>query len=510
MVCVSLAALVVAGCQQSGDKGGGPTTQVDATQLQSAVADPASKRFYEARGWSGAWDEKQAKSLEAAIGDAGRHGINPESFLKDLRAGGDGAAGEAMRTKVALAYAHALAFGMVAPDKLFDVYTVPKPRIDLAAGLAQALQAGDIQTWLASLAPQDPEYRALSEEYLRYRARAPQDKGPPITPGGKIDPGKKDPRLAQIVQALRTGGYLQAPQSNPPQKGQSQPQPTPAVERYSSDMVQAVKRLQADYGIKPDGVIGESTIEALNNGASERARILAVNLERRRWLDRQPPATRIDVNTAAAFLNYWRDGQLAHHARVVNGQPGWETPELGSPIARLVANPDWTIPDSIEEKEIRPKGAAYMRSQHIVEKNGRLVQESGPTNALGQVKFDMINNQSIYLHDTPAKALFASDERHSSHGCVRVQDAIGFARLIANDQGVLDQFNKALATGKESEVPLKAKIPVRLIYHSAYLDGGRIVFRPDPYGWDDKLALALGLGGAIRHHVIKQVDDVGP
>ena len=93
---------------------------------------------------------------------------------------------------------------------------------------------------------------------------------------------------------------------------------------------------------------------------------------------------------------------------------------------------------------------------------------------------------------------------------MRVQDAVGFARLLANDQGVLDQFNQALGTGKKTEVPFKTQIPVRLMYHSAFLDGGRIVFRPDPYGWDDKLAMALGLGGAIRHHVVKKVEDIGP
>jgi murein L,D-transpeptidase YcbB/YkuD len=44
--------------------------------------------------------------------------------------------------------------------------------------------------------------------------------------------------------------------------------------------------------------------------AGERARQIAVNLELLRWLDRDPPPTRIDVNTAAAFLEYRRDAAL--------------------------------------------------------------------------------------------------------------------------------------------------------------------------------------------------------
>ena len=503
LVCVSLAALIASGCNQGSGSGGSQAAeQVDPAQLRTAVTDPPSRKFYEARNWAAAWNDEHATALEQAIGDAQKHAINPESFLKDARAEGGAAQREAGLTKAALAYAQALALGMVRPDKLYEVYTLKRPKVDLAAGLSQALQSGDVGGWLASLAPSDPEYQALSAEYLRYKARAPQDKGPPIANGDKIAPNDSDARIPAITAALRSGGYLPAQQQ--------QQQATRPNQVYSRDLVQAVSKLQADYGIKPDGVIGESTVEALNNGAAERARILAVNLERRRWLDRQPAATRIDVNTAATELRYWRDGALAHQARVVTGQPGWETPELASPIFRLVANPDWTVPESIETEELRPKGAAYMASQNIVEKNGRLVQEPGPKNALGQVKFDMLNDEAIYLHDTPAKALFASEERHSSHGCVRVQDAVGFARLLANDQGVLDQFNQALGTGKKTEVPLKSRIPVRLMYHSAFLDGGRIVFRPDPYGWDDKLAMALGLGGAIRHHVVKKVEDIGP
>src|SRR3546814_16597220 len=78
--------------------------------------------------------------------------------------------------------------------------------------------------------------------------------------------------------------------------------------RYTLEMAEAVRRLQADHGIKADGVVGADTLQVLNTGAAGRARQLAVNLELRRWLNRTPPATRIDVNTAAATLDYWHDG----------------------------------------------------------------------------------------------------------------------------------------------------------------------------------------------------------
>ena len=143
-------------------------------------------------------------------------------------------------------------------------------------------------------------------------------------------------------------------------------------------------------------------------------------------------------------------------------------------------------------------------------RNGQIVQKSGPTNSLGLVKFDLRNDQAIYLHDTPAKALFRRDERHESHGCVRVDDALGFARLIAQDQGVLEQWERALATGEETFVNLPHEIPVRLLYHTAWAEGGRIVFAPDAYNWDEDVAEALGLPARPRRAPTRRDRDIGP
>ena len=523
LACVSLAALLAAGCDMVQDGGGSAATaaaeidreKVTPQDLQAAVKDERVKAFYAARGWQPIWTEELAGKLEAAFGDSGRHAINAESFLKNARTGASAAEREAGLTLATLDYAQALAGGMVDPAKIYEVYEVTRPKVDVRSGFASAVESGEIGPWLAGLAPADPEYRALSEAYLAYKNKAgAQKRAEQIPFGGKIERGGKDPRVPAIAASLRNNGYLAAPAPAPrPKDGKQAPkQSAPQAESttYTAEMAAAVSRLQEDYGIKPDGVIGDDTLEALNIGPVERARILAVNLERRRWLARQAPATRIDVNTAAAFLDYWRDGAKVDSRRVVVGQPDWETPELSSPMTRLVANPPWTVPESIAEEEILPKGAAYMAAENIVSKNGRLVQEPGPKSALGLVKFDMANKHQIYLHDTPAKALFASSERHSSHGCARVEDALGFARLIARDQGLGERFEKALATGEETPVNLKEQIPVRLLYHTAYWDGSRVLFRTDPYGWDDKLAQALGLGGQVRARVRKHVEDVGP
>jgi len=428
-LCIAAALAALTGCSDPGQ----PAEAGAAAELRQAARDPRAQRFYEARGWRPAWTDERAAALDAAIGDAERHGLDPESLVPRFPNGASPGARDAARTMAALDYASALARGRTDPKRLGEVYEIPRPDPDLAAGLARAADGGDLGAWLASLAPQDEEYRALSAAYLEARR--------------------------QIAAA----------------------------------------------GARPPAA-------ALAN-----ARTLAVNLERRRWLERTPPETRIDVDTGAAMLSYIRDNEVADRRRVVVGRPTNETPALASPMVRLVANPTWTVPRSIQQREIEPKGAGYMARNNMEWRDGQIVQAPGPRNSLGLVKFDMQNTHAIYLHDTPAKGLFGADERHRSHGCVRVFDALGFARLIAEHEGVLAQWERARARDDDEEaeheeafVSLPRPIPVRLLYHTARVENGQVVIVPDIYGWDDSVARALGLPAGPRRAARVQAGDVGP
>ena len=461
------------------------TTTASNTQQPAAAAAPAAAPT--------GWTTTTAGQLRKAIAARGAHGLDRMSFDASAQPG----AGDDALTKAALAYGKALSQGATDPTKLFDVYTVPRPQVDLGRGLAAALQAGDVGKWLAGLAPQDENYARLSKAYLatpkweQTPASAIPDTGKPIKPG------EADPRVPAIAHQLAAFDYLD--------KAAAQ------GDRLTPAMILAIKKMQADYGIKPDGMIGSAALGILNLSDADRARAIAVNMERLRWLDRNAPTTRIDVNLAAARLSYWRDGKLVDSRKVVVGEPDKETPQLGSPIFRLVANPTWTVPRSVEKKEMAGKGAGYLRANNLAWKNGWLVQQSGPKNSLGLVKFDMSNDHAIYLHDTPAKQLFAEIQRQRSHGCVRVEDALGFAELLAKDEGVTDQWHAARATGKETFVKLPKEIPVRLLYQTVLFDdAGEPVIRADPYGWNDRVAVALGLGTSASYKPAARDADVGP
>jgi L,D-transpeptidase YcbB len=435
----ALALLAATGCNSGG---GGATSNASAQAegvtpeaLRSAVGnDEGLRRFYEARQWQSAWNDEAAEQLNGTLGNAVRHGLDPKAFTDEAARGSSPVEREVARTKAALSYANALAHGRADPKRLFEVYTLPRNQVDVPAGLAQAVNEGKAAEWIESLAPQDDEYRRLSEAYVQHLQATQQPQQPQQGQNGQAD-----------------------------QKGKAKGKATPPAQQAPM-------------------------------AARDRAVVLAVNLERRRWLVRNPDATRIDVNTAAAFLRYHRDGEVADQRVVVNGEPGWETPQLGSPLFRLVANPNWTVPESIQRDELSKLSPAQLARRKISQENGRMVQQPGPENALGLVKLDMRNDEAIYLHDTPSKAAFQQPLRHLSHGCVRVSDAIGFARLIADHTGKRAEFDQALANPerKTTFIDLGTEIPVRLLYHTAYFDGDRLMFAPDPYGWDAKVAEALG------------------
>ena len=439
-------------------------------------------------------DNKAEQQIRDAIAQAPSHGLKPDLFLKG------GEKGEAL-VQAGLKYASALANGYTDPTKLHEVYTIPRAKTDVRAGMQQALQNGNVGDWMNSLAPQTDEYRALSKAFVRYAKLAGQTDRQPIPAGTPIKPGARDPRIPAIVAVLRSGGYI-------PEQQQGTADPV----TYSSALVAAVKKFQSDSGTKPDGILGKETIGALSTGPAERARQLAVAMERLRWLQRDPPKTRIDVNTAASFIDYWRDGEHVDRRKVINGEPDKPTPQLQAPIYRLVANPTWTVPDGIAAKEVADKGSAWLAKNDYVQKDGHWVQESGPKNSLGLVKFDMQDDEAIYLHDTPAKAVFAQDDRHRSHGCVRVENAVQFATALAQQEGILDQFQKAMQGNDETFIKLPHEIPVRLLYQTAFWDGSRIQFRPDVYGWDENIAKALELapGPPVQIQQPESSDDVGP
>ena len=478
---------------------------ISAAALQAEAQGTSVQDFYAKAGWVAIWSPQAEQALTTSLEKRSGHGLNRVQFLPDLSK--LSAAGrEIALTHAALMFASALARGVADPAKTHNIYTHPRPEVDLASQLVAAVRAGRVDAWLDSLAPDSPEYRALADAYLQQQKAASQENVAQIASGDLIRPGDRDPRIHQIVSALVENRYLTMPVPASPVP----PQSTDGT-LYTADIVMAVEAFQHDYDISDDGVIGADTLAILNVRPGDRARSIAVAMERLRWLTREPPATRIDVNTAAAELSYFRDGKLVDQRNVVVGKPGKETPQISTSMFRLVANPTWTVPKSIQRGELAGKSATYFRRNNMSWHNGWIVQGSGPRNSLGLVKFDLQNNLAIYLHDTPAKSLFDRHQRQLSHGCVRVSDALGFAQILAEHQDIADRWSQARATGRIAYIKLPQAIPVRLLYRTVYVSqANQVTYRTDPYGWNVAVAEALGFGKDAGKQFRSEIDDIGP
>ncbi|NIJ06422.1 murein L,D-transpeptidase YcbB/YkuD [Sphingomonas vulcanisoli] len=223
---------------------------------------------------------------------------------------------------------------------------------------------------------------------------------------------------------------------------------------------------------------------------ADRDRIRA-NMERWRWMPRDLGSDYLYVNVPSYRLRVVQDGEATSTYTVVVGAPATPTPQMVSPATSLVVNPWWNVPQSIIRKEnMRPGKAGFVYASANGQASFR--QPPGPRNALGKIKFNLINDQAIYLHDTPAKAGFARDQRDLSHGCVRVKDIAGLASELMRDGGDDGELQDALGQSKTATVMLPKRWPVYLVYFTMDRgDDGDLVTYGDPYDRDAKLIAQL-------------------
>jgi murein L,D-transpeptidase YcbB/YkuD len=472
-----------------------------------ATIQPDVRAFYEKNGWTPVWTPARVQALQTVASRAERHGLAQGDHFDFERLAADRERSEMLTTAALLTYCRVLAEGRIRPETVEDLWEMRKNRVDLPGGLHDALTRNALLDWVEGLAPTDIGYANLSAGYVRYR-RLIRDGGgwPAFRPGANIEPGQSDPRIPVLIERLMAEGDISAPVG-------ARLLAEGLV--YGPELQEAVRGFQVRHGLLGDARIGSGTQRSLSATAENRARQIALNLERRRWLARDVPDERIEVNTAAAIMVYWKDGKPTHSNRVVVGTPANQTPSLEKPFASVVANPPWYVPAGIARNEILPRGPAYLAANDMYVQNGTVIQRAGPQAALGYVKFELRDSYAIFLHDTPSKAAFNNAYRHRSHGCVRVQGAIDFARLLLSpDPTKLGEFDTALDSRRTTRVTTGREIGVRLLYWTAFVDGqGRVAFREDVYKRDDKLADALGIAVNLPAPVIDgraDENDVGP
>ncbi|MDO8997827.1 MAG: L,D-transpeptidase family protein [Sediminibacterium sp.] len=271
---------------------------------------------------------------------------------------------------------------------------------------------------------------------------------------------------------------------------------------FDTSMVLAVKKFQERHGIDVDGVIGNKVITDLNIPLKKRVEQLLINMERARWMPPQQDSTFVLVNIPEFKLRVFEKSKIALQMNVIVGSSANNTVIFNGNLQYIVFSPYWNVPESIVRNEILPAirrnpGYIAKHNMEITQYIGGLPQirqKPGANNALGRVKFLFPNNFSIYLHDTPNRNLFAQTNRGLSHGCIRIAEPKKFAEFLLRDQPKYTStaIDSLMYLEKEKWVTLKKKIPVFLVYFTAWVDqSGELHFRRDIYKHDQKMAEKL-------------------
>ena len=225
---------------------------------------------------------------------------------------------------------------------------------------------------------------------------------------------------------------------------------------------------------------------------SARRELIRANMERWRWMPRDLGSRHIIVNVPAFTAALVENGRVLARHRAVVGKRTTPTPQLSTRAVAVTLNPWWNVPQSIvAEMGGRVAGFDVRRTEA-----GTLIvrQPPGPRNALGRVKIEMPNQYAIYLHDTPAQALFSRPVRAFSHGCIRTQGIRDLAARLLEPTGQWDraQIDQAIATGDNQSVSLAQPIPVYIAYFTAAATtDGNVVTYADIYGRDAPVRQAL-------------------
>lgn len=414
---------------------------------------------------------------------------------------------ELLMTQALLAYTNDIYSGRFVPLEMDKDWHMKPRELDNGSFLLDVSRQPSIAALLSSLAPAHGIYQALQKRLAEYMQLAEQGGWPMIDKGPTLRPGMQHEQIKQIRQRLSITGDLK-----------DSAQMDSSI--YDESLVEAVKHYQKRNGLAADGMIGKATRATMNVPVEQRVIQMRINLERWRWLPLEFKGRFMLVNMAGYMLYGVQDRDIVMEMPVIVGKKFRATPSFNHQMSYIELNPYWNVPISIALEDLIPvqkKDPEYFKNKNIRVFRGwkedaeeldpaevdwskvnenyfpyRLRQDPGPGNSLGTMKFMFPNEYAIYLHDTPHRELFERNDRAFSSGCIRVQDPLFLATYVmgdTTDQGRA-RIKKLLDGGENQALHLPKKIPIYLVYMTAWVDREQnLNFRKDIYD-RDQLMLA--------------------
>jgi murein L,D-transpeptidase YcbB/YkuD len=366
-------------------------------------------------------------------------------------------------------------------------------------------------------------YQRIKEALLSYSAIQVRGGWPALPADAKLAPGASGAEVALLRRRLVISDDM------PPEQE--------AGDIYDASVSDGVRRFQMRHGLEGTGSVDARTLRALNVPVVHRIKQLEASLERLLGMDFVFAERYVVVNIPAAFVEAVSHDKVERRYRVIVGKVDKPSPTLTAYITAVNLNPTWTVPLSITKNEIfarMRRDPTYISRMHMRvlgahdeeldpgsidwsserSPNFTVRQDSGGFNALGNLKIDMPNPYSVYMHDTDTRRLFADDYRFDSHGCTRVDNVRDLAAWILED---VPGWNRAaidagIAAGVLKIVNLPHKMPVAWVYLTGWVThDGTVNFREDVYKHDDTLdrnALADAAAGGFVAPVPRDVRQV--
>ena len=271
---------------------------------------------------------------------------------------------------------------------------------------------------------------------------------------------------------------------------QHSPGPLATLDVDIANAVNAGRLTEYLHGLLPQDARYAALRDALDETPEPARRdAIRASMERWRWMPRALGTDYIWVNVPTYRLALYRGATVTATHDVVVGAPKTPTPMLSANVGSIIVNPWWTLPPTVlHEGAGRRYSSARGYVYQTIHGKTYIRQKPGPLNALGRMKIDMPNAWAIYLHDTPSKGGFLQTDRALSHGCIRVKNITTLASELY-DPAVIDG---ALQTYRMKTLPVKASVPVYIVYFTAAPDAdGKVVTYGDPYARDAGLIAAL-------------------
>ncbi len=303
--------------------------------------------------------------------------------------------------------------------------------------------------------------------------------------------GDKDDSIPVLRQILQSLGYLEKVTDSP---------------FFDMELEKAVKAFQTGHCLGAGGVIEDETKVRLNWSYTKRLKMISDSISKIKNLVCASRTVIINIPTYSLYA--FEDEKLKMSMKVIVGRPERPTPLMTSYVDGVEFNPVWVVPHTILFEDKLPK---IQEDPEFLEKNNFKIfdhndeevdpstvdwndvdvndfpyvfkQEAGKDNALGLIKFNLKNNEDIYMHDTPQRELFKKNLRALSSGCIRLELPGKLAGWLLNMDK--DTVQEEIDTDETQTEPLESPVTVHITYIPVWINeehgGGQVLWGDDPY-----------------------------